>query len=136
MSSWRLDRREFHAFGVRRTRNSARRTLVSTVEVHIGSCWRISVPRDQAGQLQDVIMSDRYAGLRPTCTRCMSTQSLKIMRNLICSQCRLWRTGVMYVVPRSFSCNNCKVLAVPVRRQRPVIRCPVMPTDIMASPET
>ena len=35
---------------VRRTRNSARRTLVSTVEVHIGSCWRISVSHDQAGQ--------------------------------------------------------------------------------------
>ena len=35
---------------VRRTRNSARRILVSTVEVHIGSCWRISVSHDQAGQ--------------------------------------------------------------------------------------
>ena len=35
---------------VRRTRNSVRRTLVSTVEVHIGSCWRISVSHDQAGQ--------------------------------------------------------------------------------------
>ena len=35
---------------VRRKRNYVRRTLVSTVEVHIGSCWRISVSHDQAGQ--------------------------------------------------------------------------------------
>ena len=34
---------------VRRTRNSARRTLVSTVEVHIENCWRISVSHGQAG---------------------------------------------------------------------------------------
>ena len=34
---------------VRRTRNSVRRILVSTVEAHIGSCWRISVSHDQAG---------------------------------------------------------------------------------------
>ena len=37
---------------VRRTRHSARRTLVSTLEVHIGSCWRTSVSHDQAGQLR------------------------------------------------------------------------------------
>ena len=35
---------------VRRMRNSAHRTLVSTVEVHIGSCWRILVSHDRAGQ--------------------------------------------------------------------------------------
>ena len=38
---------------VRRTRNSVRRTLVSTVEVHIGSCWRISVSHDHARQVSD-----------------------------------------------------------------------------------
>ena len=31
-------------------RNSARRTLVSTVEVHIGSRWMILVSHDQADQ--------------------------------------------------------------------------------------
>ena len=50
VSSWRLDGREFHAFGPGETRNSAHRTLVSTVEVHIGGCWRISVSHDLAGQ--------------------------------------------------------------------------------------
>ena len=53
---------------VRRTRNSARRTLVSTVEVHIGSCWKISVALDQAGQRR---ISSCSTGLRPTRTRCM-----------------------------------------------------------------
>ena len=51
VSSWRLDGKNSMPL-VRRTRNSARRTLVSTVEVHIGSCWRISVSHDQAGQRQ------------------------------------------------------------------------------------
>ena len=50
VSSWRLDGREFHAFGPEKEKLYARRTLVSTVEVHIGSCWRISVSHDQAGQ--------------------------------------------------------------------------------------
>ena len=35
---------------VQRRRNTVHRTLVSTVEVHIGNCWMISVSHDQAGQ--------------------------------------------------------------------------------------
>ena len=84
VSSGRLDGREFHAYTVRRTRNSARRTLVSTVEVHIGSCWRISISHDQSGQPRmSSCPTCWYAELRSTRTRCMSMQSLKTMRNLI-----------------------------------------------------
>ena len=50
---------------VRRTRNSARRTLVSTVEVHIGSCWRISVSHDQAGHEHAKLVHNVELGRKP-----------------------------------------------------------------------
>ena len=74
---------------VRRTRNSARRTLVSTVEVHFGSCWRISVSHDQAGQPR---MSSCPTGTHQV----HEHAKLVNYAELIGSQCRLWRTGVMW----------------------------------------
>ena len=58
---------------VRRTRNSAHRTLVATVEVHIGSCWRISVSHDQAGR--------RRMSTCPTGVRKAETNSHQVLEH-------------------------------------------------------
>ena len=89
-----MDGREFHASG-RRTRNFVSRTFFNC-----GSSYRklledLSLSRP-GRSATDVIISDRYAELPPTRTMCMSMQSLKTMRNFIGSQCRIWRTGVMW----------------------------------------
>ena len=75
VSSWRLDGREFHAFG---PENEKLRS--PNFSFNRGSSYRrlledLSLSRP-GRSATGVIMSDRYAGLRPTRTRCMSTQSL------------------------------------------------------------
>ena len=63
---------------VPRMRNSAHRTLVSTVEVHIGSCWRILVSHDRAGRLRagdPLIISIRPSIVKHTQTRGFSGNS-------------------------------------------------------------
>ena len=75
VSSWRLDGREFHAFG---PENEKLRS--PNFSFNRGSSYRklledLSLSRPGRSATDD-IMSDRYAGLRPTRTRCMSTQSL------------------------------------------------------------
>ena len=75
VSSWRLDGREFHAFG---PENEKLRS--PNFSFNRGSSYRklledLSLSRP-GRSATDVIMSDRYARLRPTHTRCMSTQSL------------------------------------------------------------
>ena len=75
VSSWRLDGREFHAFG---PENEKLRS--PNFSFNCGSSYQklledLSLSRP-GRSATDVIMSDKYAGLRPTHTRCMSTQSL------------------------------------------------------------
>ena len=75
VSSWRLDGREFHAFG---PENEKLRS--PNFSFNRGSSYQklledLSLSRP-GRSATDVIMSDRYAGLRPTRTGCMSMQSL------------------------------------------------------------
>ena len=92
--AWRLEGSEFHAFG------PAYEELRSpNLSFSFGVSYRKlmaerSLSRPGRSSVA-VIMSARYAGLRPTRTRCISTHSLYCIRSLIGSQCRLLRTGVM-----------------------------------------
>ena len=75
VSSWRLDGREFHAFGPENEKLCS-----PNFSYNRGGSYRkllkdLSLSRP-GRSATDVIMSDRYAGLRPTRTRCMNTQSL------------------------------------------------------------
>ena len=75
VSSWRLDGREFHAFGPER-----KKLRLPNFSFNRGSSYRklledLSLSRP-GRSATDVVMSDRYAGRRPSRTRCMSTQSL------------------------------------------------------------
>ena len=72
VSSWRLGGREFHAFGPENEKLHS-----PNFSFNCGSSYRKLLEDLSLTRLgMDVIMSDRYAGLRPTRTRCMSTQSL------------------------------------------------------------
>ena len=73
VSSWRLNGREFNAFG---PENEKLRS--PNFSFNCGSSYRklledLSLSRP-GWSATDVIMSDRFAGLRPTRTRCMSTR--------------------------------------------------------------
>ena len=89
---------------VRRMRNSAHRTLVSTVEVHIGSCWRISVSHDRAGQ--------RRMTSCPTGTQGCDQLAPDAWARRACRLCGTWSEasvgsgGLEWCGPRSCSCNK------------------------------
>ena len=92
----KIGREENSMPSVPRMRNSAHRTLVSTVEVHIGSCWRILVSHDRAGQRRVTSCPTGTQGCDQLAPGAWARRACRFMRNLIGSQCRLWRTGVMW----------------------------------------
>ena len=75
VSSWRLDGREFHAFGPEKEKLRSPNFSFNRGSSYWKLLEDLSLSRP-GRSATDVIMSDRYAGLRPTRTRCMSTQSL------------------------------------------------------------
>ena len=92
--NWRLEGSEFHAFWPAYEKARSPNLSFSLGVSYQKLLEERSLSRPGRSAVA-VIMSARYAGLRPMCTWCISTHSLYCMRSLIGSQCRLLRTGVM-----------------------------------------
>ena len=93
VSSWRLAGSEFHAIGPVYEKPRSPNLSFSFVVSYRKLLAEHSLSRPGRSAVA-VIMSARWARLRPTRTRCISTHSLYCMRSLIGSQCRLLRTYI------------------------------------------
>ena len=70
VSSWRLDGREFHAFGPEKEKLRSPNFSFNRGSSYWKLLEDLSLSRP-GRSATDVIMSDRYVGLRPTRTRCL-----------------------------------------------------------------
>ena len=93
VSSWRLAGSEFHAFDPAYEKPRSPNLSFSFGVSYRKLLAERSLSRPGRSALA-VIMSAKWAGLRPTRTRCISTHSLYCMRSLIGSQCKLLRTYI------------------------------------------